>query len=161
VMRFNTAISAMMILTTEMESAFAQGFGVTKEDFKKFLQILAPFAPHVAEEIWNLLGEKKSISFSKWPVWDKNLIKDDEVKIAVQINGKTRAEIIIEADENEEEVKAIALKEKNIISWVQNKEIKKEKEEVLELTKNVHQLELENEKQKNNKNAEPQDKNAL
>lgn len=120
-MRFNTAISAMMILATEIEKAEF----VDKEDFKKFLQILAPFAPHVTEEIWHLLGEKKSINLSEWPVWDESLIKDDEVKIAVQINGKTRAEIIIEADENEEEVKAIALKEKNIISWVQNKEIKK------------------------------------
>ena len=49
-------------------------------DFKKFLQILAPFAPHVTEEIWQNLGEKKSINFAPWPKYDENLIKDDEIK---------------------------------------------------------------------------------
>jgi leucyl-tRNA synthetase len=120
-MRFNTAISAMMILTTEMEKVENIG----KEDFKKFLQILAPFAPHIAEEIWNNLGEKKSINFSTWPKYDKNLIKDDEVKIVIQVNGKVRAEMLIQIDETEEGIKAKALDNDVIIKFIDGKEIRK------------------------------------
>jgi len=124
-MRFNTAISAMMILATEMESAFAKGYGVTKEDFKKFLQILAPFAPHVAEEIWQKLGEKKSINVSEWPKWDENLIKDDEIKIMIQVNGKVRGEIMIEVTESEEKIKQRAGANESVLKFTAGQEIKK------------------------------------
>jgi leucyl-tRNA synthetase len=120
-MHFNTAISAMMILTTEMEKSE----NIKKEDFKKFLQILAPFAPHVAEELWNILGEKKSVDFSTWPKYDKNLIKDDEIKIAVQVNGKVRAEMLIQINENEEEIKKKVLQNKLVAKFTEGKEIRK------------------------------------
>jgi leucyl-tRNA synthetase len=124
-MRFNTAISAMMILATEMESAFTKGYGVTPEDFKKFLQILAPFAPHVAEELWASLGEKKSISLSDWPKWDENLIKDDKIKITVQVNGKVRAEMMIQTTESEEAIKKKASSNETVQKFTAGKEIKK------------------------------------
>jgi leucyl-tRNA synthetase len=120
-MRFNTAISAMMILATEME----KNETVDKNYFKKFLQILAPFAPHIAEDIWQKLGEKKSIHLSQWPKWDENLIKDDEMKIVVQVNGKVRAEILVASDENEEEVKKKATSDEKIFKLMIGKEIKK------------------------------------
>jgi len=120
-MHFNTAISAMMILATEMEKIDKVG----KEDFKKFLQILAPFAPHVAEELWFSLGEKKSISFSTWPKFDKNLIKDDEVKIVIQVNGKVRAKMLIQTDETEEGIKGKALRDSLVIKFIEGKEIRK------------------------------------
>ena len=110
-MRFNTAISSLMILATEMQSSNS----VSKKDIKMFLQILSPFAPHIVEELWSALGEKKSITLSAWPQYDTNLIKDDEVKIVVQINGKVRGEFMISADLNEDEVKAQALKEDYVI----------------------------------------------
>ncbi|MFA5773357.1 MAG: class I tRNA ligase family protein [Candidatus Paceibacterota bacterium] len=124
-MNFNTAVSSMMVLINEMESAFAKGYGVTKKDFKMFLQILSPFAPHITEELWYLLGEKKSINKSKWPKWDKKKIIEEEIKIAIQVNGKVRAEIMISKDITEEEIKNIALKNKSIIAWTENKEIKR------------------------------------
>ena len=124
-MRFNTAISSMMILANEMESAFAQGYGVTKKDYKKFLQILSPFAPHIAEELWNMLGEKNSISISGWPKWDKNLIKDEEIKIAVQVNGKVRAEIMIRTDNSEEEIKKKAVTNKTVLRHMAGRDAKK------------------------------------
>ncbi len=136
-MRFNTAISSMMILATEMESAFAQGYGVTKEDYKKFLQILSPFAPHITEELWQMLREKKpapyqakgfgsgSINLSSWPKADESLIKDDEVKIVVQINGKVRAEIIISVDDGEEKIKNQVLADENIKKHIAGQTIKK------------------------------------
>ena len=98
---------------------------MTKEDYKKFLQILAPFAPHTTEELWSMLGEKKSIHLSSWPKWDGNLIKDDEIKIVVQINGKVRAEMIIPADEKEEDVKKRVLENEAVLKHISGQNIKK------------------------------------
>ncbi len=120
-MHFNTAISAMMILATEMEKAEQ----VSKEDFKKFLQILSPFAPHITEELWGILGEKKSINLSAWPTWDKNFIKDDEVKIVLQINGKVRDEIFIPADEEASEVEKKALRNQIILKYLAGRKPKR------------------------------------
>ena len=118
-MRFNTAISAMMILATEMEKSPL----VDKEDYKKLLQILAPFAPHITEELWSNLapdsdsGRRQLIHLSEWPDWDKNAIIDAEVKIAVQINGKVRGEIVILAEAKEEEVKVQALANPAVLKY--------------------------------------------
>ncbi|HTE49095.1 MAG TPA: class I tRNA ligase family protein [Candidatus Paceibacterota bacterium] len=120
-MRFNTAISSMMILATEMEKAEK----LTAESYKLFLQILSPFAPHVTEELWATLGEKRSISHSTWPSWDERLIRDEETKIVVQINGKVRAEILVPRDAPEEEVKEKALKQETVLRHISGKEVKK------------------------------------
>ena len=119
-MRFNTAISSMMILATEMERAKS----VSKEDYKKFLQILAPFAPHVCEELWSVLGEKKFINVSVWPKWDAGAILDDEIKIVIQVNGKLRGEILVSKDSAEEEIKKLALADNQIIKFMAGKEPK-------------------------------------
>ena len=110
-MRFNTAVSSMMILATEMDKAES----VSVEDYKKFLQILAPFAPHMADELWSMFGEKNSINISEWPAFDPKMLVDDEVKIAVQINGKVRAEVMISLDENEEEIKKKVLENEVVV----------------------------------------------
>ncbi|MFA6524140.1 MAG: class I tRNA ligase family protein [Candidatus Paceibacterota bacterium] len=130
-MRFNTAVSALMILATEMEKSDY----IEKEDFKKFLQILAPFAPHVTEELWQQLQQArpvfltglacKSINFSKWPKWDERLIKDEEVKIAVQVNGKVRAEMMIQANEKEDEIKERAVQNETVKKFLPSLDIKK------------------------------------
>ena len=120
-MNFNTAISSMMILATEMQNATS----VSAKDFKIFLQILNPFAPHITEELWESLGEKKSISFSLWPEWYADAIKDKEVKIVIQINGKVRAEMMIGVNEKEEEIKAEALKNEAVLKHTEGKAIKR------------------------------------
>jgi len=120
-MHFNTAISSLMILATEMEKS--ENIGI--DDYKKFLQILAPFAPHVTEELWNMFGEKKSINLSSWPKWSTDLIQDKEVKIVVQINGKVRTEIIIEADESEEAVKQKTLANETVLKQIVGRDVKK------------------------------------
>jgi leucyl-tRNA synthetase len=120
-MRFNTAISSMMILATEMEKAES----VSKEDYKKFLKILSPFAPHVSEELWNILGEKQSINLSNWPKPDESLMADDEIKIVVQINGKVRTEIMISPSDDEEKIKNQAIEDNNILKYIAGKTIKK------------------------------------
>jgi len=120
-MDFNTAVSSMMILATEMEKSES----VSLEDFKKFLQILSPFAPHITEELWSILGEKKSINVSEWPKWDEKLMQDEEVKIVVQINGKVRSEVFIKADEKEENIKEKALKNEVILKHIVGQEVKR------------------------------------
>lgn len=120
-MHFNTAISAMMILATEMEKSEH----VAIEDYKKFLQILASFAPHVTEELWAMLGEKKSINLSSWPTFNENLIKDEEIKIAIQINGKVRTEMVIRIDEREEDIKKKTLTNQVVLKYLAGKNAKK------------------------------------
>jgi leucyl-tRNA synthetase len=124
-MRFNTAISSMMVLANEMESAISKGYNITKEDFKKFLQILSPFAPHIAEELWFSVGEKKTIVFSSWPKWDEKMIKDEEVRIAIQINGKVRAELLINVDDEENDVKKKAFANDTVMKYLEGKEVKR------------------------------------
>ena len=110
-----------MMLATEIERAQWVSF----KDFKLFLQILSPFAPHITEELWIMLEEKKSINLSNWPRWDENLIQDDEIKIAVQINGKVRTEIIIQADDNEELVKKRVFANETVLKYMAGKDVKK------------------------------------
>lgn len=119
--RFNTAVSSMMILTTEMEKSE----NVSVEDFKIFLKILSPFAPHITEELWNVLGEKKSIHLSPWPKYDPEMLKDEEIKIAVQINGKVRTEMMIPADAEEEYVKEKVLNDPVVLKYTAGETPKK------------------------------------
>src|SRR3989344_3293170 len=121
-MRFNTAISAMMIFVNEVEK---NNFQLSTFNFKTFLQLLSPFAPHIAEELWSMLGEKKSINNSLWPKWDANFIKDNEIKIVIQINGKLRAEIVIQAEEKEEDVKHRVFNNETVLKHTAGKDIKK------------------------------------
>ncbi len=119
-MRFNTAISALMILATEMQKAES----VSVKDFKTFLQLLAPFAPHIADELWSKLGEKKSIQISTWPKFDESLA-EEEVKIIVQINGKVRTEVMVRNSLSEEEVKQVILANDVVLKYTEGHTIKK------------------------------------
>ena len=119
--KFHTAITQMMILVNEWEKAEY----ILKTEYKILLQLLSPFAPHMTEELWSMLGEKKTIHLSDWPKWDESLIKDEEIKIAVQINGKVRTEIFIKTDEAEEEVKKQALADVVVLRHVGAGSIKK------------------------------------
>ena len=96
--KFNTAISAMMIFVN-----LAEKTGLTADSYKKFLVILAPFAPHLTEEIWHEIGNEGSIHIAKFPTYDPDLTKDEAVTIGVQINGKMRGEITISGEASEEE----------------------------------------------------------
>jgi leucyl-tRNA synthetase len=118
---FNTAVSAMMILANEAEKHPQ----IYKDDFKKFLQILAPFAPHMTEELWRTLGEKDSVHISSWPVYDSEKIIDDTVTLGVQINGKVRAQIQIAIDAPESQVQERVLLLPEVLKWLEGKKIKK------------------------------------
>lgn len=94
--KFNTAISAMMIYLNEIEKV-----GLSKESYATFLRVLAPFAPHLTEELWSSVNQQGSIHAAEYPVHDAALATDDTVTIGVQINGKLRGEITLEAGADE------------------------------------------------------------
>ncbi len=119
-MRFNTAISAMMVLVNEIDKN-----EISLEDYKKFLKILSPFAPHVADELWTNFGEKKSITISAWPEYDPKMLIDNEIKIAVQVNGKVRTEIMIGAEDDEEIVKNKVIQNDVVLKYLEGKDPKK------------------------------------
>jgi leucyl-tRNA synthetase len=118
---FNTAIAKMMELANEMSREEAIG----KTEYEQFLKILAPFAPHMCEELWSDLGNKKSISSAEWPTHDESLAKESTLAVAVQVNGKVRDEISISAEAGEDEVKKLALASEKVQKWLEGKEPKK------------------------------------
>ena len=87
--------------------------------------ILSPFAPHLAEELWQSLGHQESIFTAKWPDYDKKLIIDEEVTVVVQINGKVRAEIKAARGASQKEIEKLINDLTNVKSHLQGKEIKK------------------------------------
>ncbi|MFA6594096.1 MAG: leucine--tRNA ligase [Candidatus Buchananbacteria bacterium] len=113
-MSYNTAISAMMILFNEIPDAKA----VSREQWEKILIILSPFAPHLAEELWEKLGHTDSIFKESWPQYDPEKIIDAEKEIPVQVNGKIRAKLILPTDATEEAVKTAALADKNVKKYL-------------------------------------------
>ena len=118
---FNTAVSSMMIWLNEAE----KGEVVAKSDFLKFIQVLAPFAPAVAEEIWELFEMKGSIHLSPWPQYDDVLVQESESKIVIQVNGKVRAEMSVALDATEEEVRALALVHPGVQKFIDGQTPKK------------------------------------
>jgi leucyl-tRNA synthetase len=100
---FNTAISAMMILVNEMYRLNTR----PEAEIKALIQILAPFAPHLCEELWEKVGGKGFVSLAPWPKYDPKYLKDDVVTVAVQVNGKTRG--TIEVAPNEVEATAVEM----------------------------------------------------
>jgi len=98
---------------------------VFKESFKIFAIMIAPLAPHIAEEMWQDLGEKDSIFKANWPKVNKEFLKEDEYALVIQINGKVRDEIMVSVDTTEEEAFASALESERIKKWLEDKEIVK------------------------------------
>lgn len=120
-LKFNTAISAMMILVNESNG----GELMAKEQYETFLKLFAPFAPFMVEELWSLAGHKKSIFIEPWPKYDEALTKDETINLPVQINGKVRTVLTVPADISEDDAKNIVLSDSTIIKWLEGKEPKK------------------------------------
>jgi leucyl-tRNA synthetase len=98
---------------------------IAREAASNFVRLLAPFAPHVAEELWQKLGNAESIAYAPWPVADPTLLVADTITIAVQVNGKRRGEVEVPADADEEAVKAAALANENVQRHLEGKTPKK------------------------------------
>lgn len=120
-LQFNTSIAKMM----ELVNAWGKREAIAKNEFEIFLKLLAPYAPHMAEELWESLGHSDSVCIQPWPCFDVAKIADQMLTIAVQVNGKLRATIEVDADASEGDVKLKALAEPNVIKWLNGKEPKK------------------------------------
>ena len=118
---FNTAISTMMILLNEMEKAKV----VSRESYEVFLRLLAPFAPHITEELWHGIGNENSVHVSLWPMFDESKIVMDEITLAIQINGKVRDTMVVPSEQDDEVIKGMVLARPLVAKWVDGKVIKK------------------------------------
>ncbi|UCE48704.1 MAG: leucine--tRNA ligase, partial [Phycisphaerales bacterium] len=118
---FNTAISAMMIFVNHLTKLTI----VPKDAVEKLALILSPFAPHIAEELWEKLGHAESLAYESWPEYDENLIEEKEIELAVQVNGKIRDKIVVAADASEEQIRQEALSREKVIVAIAGKEPRK------------------------------------
>ena len=121
-LRFNTAISQMMIFTNHLTTLKS----INREILQTFAQLLAPFIPHTAEEIWQRLGNDNSITYEQWPDYDEELAKENIISIAIQVNGKLRANIEIDANTEEGDVLQLAKENDRIDNYIGGKELIKE-----------------------------------
>jgi len=116
---FNTAISQMMILANTAKD------GLNQSQFERFLKILAPFAPHLCEELWSLLKHETLIAREAWPTFDEKFLQDDTVTVGIQINGKVRDSIEFDKNLSEAEVKELVLAREKVQKWLEGQSIKK------------------------------------
>jgi len=119
--RFNTAVSALMIMVNEMHNQKEVG----QEVYDKFLVLLSPFAPHLTEEIWEKFGNKASIHLQPWPEYDPELAKENEIEFVIQINGKVKDKCVMPADVSEEDVLQYIEKSERIQKLISDKQIVK------------------------------------
>ncbi|MCB9769504.1 MAG: leucine--tRNA ligase, partial [Candidatus Omnitrophica bacterium] len=121
-LQFNTAISRMM----EFVNAATKAEKVGREEMERFVLILAPFAPHLAEEMWELLGHAESLSHQPWPDYDESLLVEDTITIPVQVQGKLRDNIEVAKDAGKDEILAAAKASEKIQRHIDGKTIVKE-----------------------------------
>ena len=134
-MQFNTAIAAVMEFVNHLY-AFRDSWALLKdnsdgaraivrESFDTLILLLSPFAPHIAEEMWSLLGHETSIVQEEWPVFNKDFTTTEELLIVVQLNGKVRQRITVSASASQEDIKSLALNDSKIKEQTKGQEIKK------------------------------------
>lgn len=120
--KYNTSVARLMELT----NIFGKEENINISSWKMFLAILAPFAPALAEEMWEKIGQKNSIFTAKnWPEFDQELARDEQIDLIIQVNGKLRDKIIVDVDIEEEEAKKEALAQEKVQKWLEGKEVVK------------------------------------
>jgi leucyl-tRNA synthetase len=109
-MQFNTAIARLM----EFTNFFTRESCRPRSAMERFVLLLAPFAPHIAEELWQALGHERSLAYEAWPEWDEAAVRESRVDVVVQINGKVRGKVNVAADATEDEIQAAARADERI-----------------------------------------------
>jgi leucyl-tRNA synthetase len=118
--KFNTAISSMMSCLNEIQKK-----DISIYDFKSYIALLAPFAPHMTEEIWSIMGNKESVHTSLWPKIEIEMTQEDKIILSVQINGKYRSKVNVPKNSNEETIKTIVLNDQTVKKYISGIEFKK------------------------------------
>lgn len=119
--RFNTAISQMMVFINEGYKAEV----IPTEYVEGFVKLLSPIAPHVAEELWAILGHEGTITFEQWPTYDESKLVDDEIEVVVQVLGKVRAKVKVAKDVSKEQLEKVALEDSKVQEFIAGKDIVK------------------------------------
>lgn len=119
--KYNTAIAKLMELTNVLSSQEK----ISQAVWQKFLIIITPFTPCLAEEMWSRQGNADTIFKAQWPDFDQHFIKENEIELPVQINGKVRAKIMVSPDIAEDDLKPKVLNDENVVKWIGDKEVKK------------------------------------
>ena len=120
-LRFNTAISKLM----EFTNAFTADATRPIAAMETFTLLLAPFAPHLAEELWRILGHPKTLAYEPWPTYDPALLKRDEVEVPVQVNGKLRSKVVVAADADRGDLEKAARADQKIADLIAGKSVRK------------------------------------
>ncbi|MFC0473187.1 leucine--tRNA ligase [Halalkalibacter kiskunsagensis] len=120
-LRFNVAISQMMVFINE---GYKQEV-LPRDLVEGFVKMLAPIAPHVAEELWEKLGHEGTISYEDWPTFDESMLVENEVEVVVQINGKVKAKLVIPADATKEQMEEIAKEDEKVQTAIGEKTVRK------------------------------------
>lgn len=120
-LRFNTAISQLMVFVNEAYKAE----GLPREAMDAFVLLLSPFAPHLAEELWNRLGHQQTLAWEQWPVYDESVLVEDEVEIVIQINGRIKHKLLAPADIDKEQLERLAIEAKEVEALLEGLTIRK------------------------------------
>jgi len=118
---FNTAISRMMEFTNVMSGLEVR----PQAAIEPFVLLLSPFAPHISEELWELLGRETTLAYESWPAFDESKIAEAEIEIPVQVNGKVRAKIKVPADADNTVIEEAARQNEGLLSQLEGKTIRK------------------------------------
>ncbi|WP_400242865.1 leucine--tRNA ligase [Niallia sp. JL1B1071] len=121
-LRFNTAISQMMVFINECYKADS----IPKKYVEGFVKLLSPICPHMTEELWQIItGSNQSIAYEAWPAYDEAKLVDDEVEIVIQINGKVKAKLMVPADANKDALEQIAMEDSQVKEQIDGKQVRK------------------------------------
>ena len=125
---FNTAIAALMELINEMykyKELDTRNDGIIREGIETIVTILAPFTPHIGEELWTMIGKEGSVFNISWPKYDESALVQDEVEVIVQVNGKLRDKISMDANIAREDMEKIALESEKVKAAIEGKNVVK------------------------------------
>ncbi len=125
---FNTAIAAMMELTnalTKFNDDSDNGLAIRHEGWHSLVKMISPFAPHMAQALWEQFGEENLLCEADWPEVDASALIQDEIEMVVQVNGKLRGKIAVAVDVAKEEIEALAMADENVMKFIEGKTIRK------------------------------------
>jgi leucyl-tRNA synthetase len=122
-LRFNTAISKLMVLVRDLSKDGA--VSCSRDSVESLILLLAPMAPHIAEELWHELGHTETLSYETWPTADEALLSDDTITLVLQVNGKKRDELTVAADLPKDEIEALALASEKVQNHLAGRDPKK------------------------------------
>ena len=118
---YNTAISAFMICVNELGQQKCNNRGL----LRSLLILIAPFAPHIAEELWEAIGEKNSVCDAQWPTWDEANLAENEVQLTISFNGKARFQMTFPTDASKEDIEKAAVNDERSLKYTEGKTIVK------------------------------------